>query len=415
VTAAVRTIDLATARRFAIATQRLSGVAPRSSPARVLEVARAIRCVQLDPISVVARSPLLVLRSRLDGFDPKHLDRLLWRDRSLFEYWAHAASIVLTEDYGIHRLLMRTYARNDDGWGKRFVGWVERNDALRRSILRDLRRRGALRLRDFVDNPVSDSWVSTGWTRDRNVDQMIRYLWVRGRVMVALRRGVEKWWDLAERVIPADARAGALREAEAVRRAAELSLRGLGVATAQQIKGHFTVGRYPGLPAVLQRFEREGAIEPVAVTANGTTLPGRWFVHRDDLPLLERIARGRWAPRSTLLSPFDNLIHDRARSQQLFDLNYRMEIYVPKAKRRFGYYAMPLLHGDRFVARVDPAVDRADGRLVLNAVHPETGVRPTRELAAVVASAVHDLAAWAGADRIELAGPAPDAWRRSLG
>jgi uncharacterized protein YcaQ len=411
---ALRIVDLATARRLAVAKQRLSGPAPRSSPAKVLDVARAIRCVQLDPISVVARSPLLVLRSRLGGFEPKHLDRLLWRDRSLFEYWAHAASIVLTEDYAIHRLMMRTYPAND-GWGARFGGWVKRNEALRRSVLRDLRRRGALRLRDFVDNPVSDSWVSSGWTRDRNVDQMIRFLWVCGKVMVAKRRGVEKWWDLAERVIPAEARAGALREAEAVRRAAELSVRGLGVATAQHIKGHFTVGRYPGLPRILERLEREGVIERVAVASDGTTMPGTWFVHRDDRSLLERIERGRWEPRSTLLSPFDNLIHDRARSELLFDLNYRMEIYVPKAKRRFGYYAMPLLHGDRFVARVDPAVDRASGRLTLNAVHPETGVKPTRALAPVVAAAVRELAAWTGSDGIELAGPAPDAWRRYLG
>jgi hypothetical protein len=226
---------------------------------------------------------------------------------------------------------------------------------------------------------------------------MIRFLWVCGKVMVAKRRGVEKWWDLAERVIPAEARAGALREAEAVRRAAELSVRGLGVATAQHIKGHFTVGRYPGLPRILERLEREGVIERVAVASDGTTMPGTWFVHRDDRSLLERIERGRWEPRSTLLSPFDNLIHDRARSELLFDLNYRMEIYVPKAKRRFGYYAMPLLHGDRFVARVDPAVDRASGRLTLNA------------------AAVRELAAWTGSDGIELAGPAPDAWRRYLG
>lgn len=407
---AVRTIDLATARRLAIAKQRLAGAAPRSSPAAVLEVARSIRCVQLDPISVVARSPLLVLRSRLHGFDPKHLDRLLWRDRALFEYWAHAASIVLTEDYPIHRFRMRNYPSRDDGWGTRFGAWVERNQGLRRSILRDLRRRGRMRVRDFDDNAASDSWVSSGWTADRNVNQMLQFLWLRGQVLVAERRGLEKWWDLGERVLPADARSQRIGDLEVTRRAAQHSLRALGVATPLQIRSHFTVGRYPELPRVLAELERRGAIERVEVESR----PGTWHVHRDDLPVLERLERGSWSPRTTLLSPFDNLIHDRKRAAALHDLDYRMEIYVPRAKRRFGYYAMPLLHGDRFVARVDPAVDRERGRLVLNAVHAEDGTRPVRELGSVVAGAIDDLAAWTGATGIELVGPVPSAWRRAL-
>jgi uncharacterized protein YcaQ len=407
----VRTIGLGTARRLAIAKQRLSGAAPRSSPARVLDTVRAIRCVQLDPISVVARSPLLVLRSRMREFDPKHLDRLLWRDHSLFEYWAHAASIVLTEDRAIHTYRMRNYPSRDDPWGVRFAGWVERNEALRRSILRDLRRNGPMRVRDFAGNEVSDSWVSTGWTADRNVNQMLAFLWMRGDVMVARRRGLEKWWDLAERVLPAEPRRERLRAPEVTRRAATLSLRGLGVATAKQIRDHFTVRRYPELPKVLARLEREGVVERVDVEG----LAGEWLVHRDDLPLLERIERGRWQARSTLLSPFDNLIHDRARTLAMFGMDYKMEIYVPAAKRRFGYYAMPLLHGDRFVARVDPAFDREGGRLVLNAVHAEDGVRPSRDLGPVVGDAVRELATWGGAERIDLAGPAPSAWRRALG
>jgi uncharacterized protein YcaQ len=144
-------------------------------------------------------------------------------------------------------------------------------------------------------------------------------------------------------------------------------------------------------------------------------VPGAWYVHRDDLPLLERIERGRWQPRSTLLSPFDNLIHDRARTLAMFGMDYKMEIYVPAAKRRFGYYAMPLLHGDRFVARVDPAFDREGGRLVIKAVSAEEGVRASRDLGPVVGDAVRELATWGGAGRIDLEGPAPSAWRRALG
>ena len=318
----LRTIDIIDARRLTIAKQRLSGRAPRSSPATVLDIVRSIRCVQLDPISVVARSPLLVLRSRLPSFRPEHLDRLLWTDRTLFEYWAHAASIVLSEDYPIHRYQMRTWPPT----GSRFREWAASNDALRRSILREVGRRGPLRLRDLDGNAVSEAWVSTGWTRDRNVDQMVRFLWVQGKVMVSRRRGLEKWWDRADRVLPAEALAGRpLRDAEVTRRAAELSLRGLGVATPAHIKGHFTMDLYPGLPAVLERLQRSKVVEHVELVDDGTRLPGTWYVHRDDLPLLERIQRGRWEPRTTLLSPFDNLIHDRKRSALLFGLDYRMD------------------------------------------------------------------------------------------
>jgi uncharacterized protein YcaQ len=407
---AVRRIDLATARRLAITKQRLAGRAPRSSPARVLDVLRSIRCVQLDPISVVARSPLLVLRSRVHGFDPAHLDRLLWRDRALFEYWAHAASIVLTEDYPIHRFRMRNYPSRDDGWGTRFGAWVERNQGLKRSILRDLRRKGRMRVRDFDGNATSDSWVSSGWTADRNVNQMLQFLWLRGEVLVAARRGLEKWWDLGERVLPAEARAGRIGDLEVTRRAAQHSLRALGVATPLQIRSHFTIGRYPQLPRVLTELERRDVIERVEVES----MRGTWYVHRDDVLELERLERGRWEPRSTLLSPFDNLIHDRKRAAMLHDLEYRMEIYVPKDKRRFGYYAMPLLHGDRFVARVDSTVDREGGRLVVHAVHPENGTAPSRALGPVVSGAIGELAAWAGASRIDLQGQAPSMWRSAL-
>jgi len=233
--------------------------------------------------------------------------------------------------------------------------------------------------------------------------------------MVADRRGLEKWWDLTERVIPAEARRERIGDLEVTRRAAQLSLRALGVGTAAHVKAHFTVRRYPELPRMLAALERAGTVERVEVGNEGSQLPGVWYVHRDDLPLLDRMERGSWEPRTTLVSPFDNLIHDRKRAESMFDLEYRMEIYVPKAKRRFGYYAMPLLHGDRFVARVDSAVDRERGRLVLNAVHAEDGTRPARELGPVVAGAIRELAAWLGVETVELTGPAPPAWRRSIG
>jgi uncharacterized protein len=413
---ALRTIDRSTARRLAITVQRLAGTPPRSSPNAVLGVIRSIRCVQLDPIAVVARSPLLVLGSRVAGFDPKHLDRLLWRDHSVYEYWAHAASVVLTEDHPIHAWYMRQYLRDDgSAWNRRRLDWMAANAKLKRSVLTQVRRDGPVLARRISGGLTGESWRSSGWTNERNVDRMLGFLWASGRVMVAGREGIQKLWDLTERVLPPDAPRERLSDLEVTRRAVDRSLHGLGVGTAKHIRSHFTRDRYPELNRVLAEFERTGRVERVVVQHDGAPMPGTWYVHRDDLPLLERVERGRWEPRAVLLSPFDNLIADRARSELLFDLSYRMEIYVPKDKRRFGYYAMPVLDGDRFVALVDPAMDRANGRLLVRAVHAEPGVRTTRESGRPVAEAVRDLASWLGVTEIELDGSVPAAWRSGLG
>jgi len=378
----------------------------------VLGVVRSIRCVQLDPIAVVARSPLLVLGSRIGGFDPKHLDRLLWRDRAVYEYWAHAASIVLAEDHPIHAWYMRHYARDDgSGWNRRRLDWMAANARLKRSVLAQIRRDGPVLARRISGGLAGESWRSSGWTNERNVDRMLGFLWGSGAIMVAGREGIQKLWDLTERVLSPDAPRERLSDLEVTRRAVDRSLHGLGVGTPQQIKTHFTRDRYPELRRVLAEFERTGRIERVTVEHDGSTVPGTWYVHRDDVPLLDRIERGRWEPRTTMLSPFDNLIADRARSELLFDLSYRMEIYVPKDQRRYGYYAMPVLDGDRFVARVDPAMDRVSGRLLVRAVHPEPQVRITRASGRPVWEAVRSLASWLGATDIELAGPIPAPWR----
>lgn len=381
----------------------------------MLGVIRSIRCVQLDPIAVVARSPLLVLGSRIAGFDPKHLDRLLWRDRSVYEYWAHAASIVLADDHPIHAWYMRQYVRDDgSGWNRRRLDWMAANARLKRSVLAQIRRDGPVLARRISGGLAGESWRSSGWTNERNVDRMLGFLWGSGTILVAGREGIQKLWDLAERVLSPDAPRERLSDLEVTRRAVDRSLRGLGVGTPQQIKMHFTRGRYPELKRVLDEFERAGRIERVVVEHDDRPMPGTWYVHGDDVALLERIERGRWEPRTTMLSPFDNLIADRARSEVLFDLTYRMEIYVPKEQRRYGYYAMPVLDGDRFVARVDPVMDRVSGRLLVRAVHPEPQVPITRSSGRPVWEAVRSLASWLGATEIELDGSIPAPWRGGL-
>jgi uncharacterized protein YcaQ len=415
---AVRTISPTTVRRMAVARQRLAGPsllgAPGSGPEGAMEVIRGLRYVQLDPISVVARSPLLILWSRLGrGFQPAHLDHLLWDEHSLFEYWAYRASIVLTQDFPIFHWVMRGYPTPRYSHGRRTIEWLAHNQALRRHVLRRLRSDGPLRSRDIEDLSAKE-WRSGGWTTGRNVERMIDVLWTQGRVLVTRRDGLTKWWDVSERVLPAWTPRGRLSEPQVVHRASQLSLRGLGVARSRDIRRAFTHDRYPGLDTILPKLERQGLIERVRVADDGVEWPGPWFVHSEDLPLLERLDAGEWEPRTTLLSPFDNLIIDRERSELLFGFRFRMEIYVPKDLRVHGYYALPVLHGDRVIGKIDASMDRKSGRFTIKAVHAEPPARPTRVTGRAVAGAVQELAAGLGASEIVFAGEVPAPWAKDL-
>jgi uncharacterized protein len=390
------------ARRLFIRRQRLTGPRPAADAAGIMETVRDLRCVQLDPISVVDRTHRLVLWSRVGRFDQAELDRLLWQERELFEYWAHCASIVLTEDYPIHNLMMRRYPGLGDGgpqhvvgaWAARTLAWMKDNARLRRYILARLRKEGPLPSRALTEDGLDPkAWVSTGWTSGRNVSRMLDFLWAQGKIMVAGRSGGQKLWDLTERTLPAWAPRERLSPLEVERRGAERALRALGVATARHIQLHFIRGRYRQLPRVLDQLERGGRI----VRAQVDGWPGTWYVHAEDLPLLERID-GEWTPRTVLLSPFDNLICDRARTRRFFDFDYSIEIYTPPAKRKFGYYVLPILHGDRLIGRIDPIMERETGRLLVKAVFAEAGA--PRSAGAAVAAAVEELAAFLGARAI---------------
>jgi uncharacterized protein len=401
-----------TARRLAITGQRLAGPMSPANADGILDVVRALGCLQLDPISAVAPSHQLVVFSRVGPYQRRHLDTLLWEERRLFEAWAHAASVVVTEHFPIHHWIMRRYAAGTWTYAPRALAWVKANDALRRNILRQLREHGPLPSRAFEDRSIV-GWRTTGWNNGRNVGLMLFFLWRTGRLMVAGRQGGQKLWDFAERCLPAWTPRMRLSEPAIVRWAAEVSLRALGIAPAADIGDHFIPGKFPNLAAALLLLEKQGRITPLRVKDTDRSWPGTWYVHADDLALLDRLEMGEWSPRTTLLSPFDNLIRDRSRTRLIFDFDFKMEIYVPAVKRQYGYYVMPVLHADRLVARVDPALDRKSKRLSIRAVSVEPGCDDV-SVACATRDAIARLATFLGVSAVDYDGRVPSRWRRTL-
>ncbi len=408
-----RILSAENARRLAVARQRLAGARPSADAEGILSVVRDLGCLQIDPIMTVARSHDLVLWSRLGTYDPALLDRLLWTERRLFEDWAHCMSIVLMEDYPVFAKLRRDALRIPSVPRTRTRTWASQNLALRRHILARIRRNGPVALRDFEDRSVT-GWRFDGWTSGRNVDRMLGVLWLEGRIMVSSRKNGQKLWDLTERVLPPGVPRSRLGTRELVGVAAQRSLRALGVAEPGHIRQAYIRGSYTDLDRTLSRLARAGEIEAVRIEEDGQSWPGTWYVHGEDLPLLDRIESGSWEPRTVLLSPFDNLLCDRRRAERLFSFHYRVEIYTPRSQRRYGYYVMPILDGDRLVGRIDPEMDRKRMRLNVHAVYAEPDAPRTDEAGRRVAGAVQELADFLGAEETAFAKRVPAPWRAAL-
>lgn len=410
----VRTITPQIARRLAITRQRLAGQETPATPDGILNLIRDLNCVQIDPINAVARTQYLVVWSRLGQYDTEDFHRLLWKDRSLFEYWAHAASIVPTEDYPIHADMMRRYGTSESEWGQRARKWIAENQELYHHILTEIKENGPLPSQAFTDT-TEVGWHSTGWTSGRNVNQMLDYLWSQGKIMVSGRKGLQRLWDLSERHLPEWTPREELEREVVVYRAAQKSLRALGVGTAMHIKRHYIRNRYHNLPVVMKKLEADRRIQRIKVAEADNVWPGVWYIHTDDLPLLDSLEAGDWQPRTTLLSPFDNLICDRDRTELMFDFLFRIEIYVPKAKRQYGYYVLPILHGDQIIGRIDPKMDRKTGQLNIQAVYAEPDAPGNKITARSVSKTIQNLAAFLGADDIIYTGDIPTGWKTALG
>jgi len=280
-------------------------------------------------------------------------------------------------------------------------------------VLSQLQEKGPLPSSNFEDKSV-EAWRSTGWTSGRNVDMMLTFLWAKGEIMVAKRKGNVKYWDLSEHHLPEWVSKEILSDREVSERAAQKSLQALGVAPANQIKRHYIRRCYKDLDKALAELEADGHIISVEIHEDGRTWRGKWYIHANDIPLLERLVEGNWEPRTTLLSPFDNLICDRRRTEQLFNFHFRLEVYFPKSKRKYGCYVMPILHGDHFIGRLDPVIDRKHSVLNINAVFAEPEAPKTREIAQAVANTVNELGDFLGARRIVYGRQIPSGWKREL-
>jgi uncharacterized protein YcaQ len=333
----LKTVTLAQARRIAVRAQVLDGSADG-----VLTTVRRLGFLQIDPISTVAPPQRLVLWSRLGAYDSAELDRLLWKERKLFEWGAFIWPI---EDFPLIRARMRR-RRGKAKYEQRGTEFLRRNARFRRHLLRELEQRGPLLSRE-IEADLMVSRDPHAWWGSRKVTLMLELLEGRGVVAIAGRRGNQRLWDLGERWYP---EAESMPWPEAQRLLAEKRFRALGV-----------------------NFEN-----------------GEWRVHPDaeDGPVPTRV---------TFLSPFDRLIHDRDRAEALWGFRYRLEMYVPKPKREYGYYVLPILQGDRLIGRIDPVLDRKTSVLHIKGIWWEPGVKPVS-----VQKPLRSLATFIGAGSIDM-------------
>ncbi|MBN8839140.1 MAG: YcaQ family DNA glycosylase [Sphingomonadales bacterium] len=356
----VERIGLPLARRIALAAQGFGVKRPElPTAAHLRRTIERLNLHQIDSVNVLARAHYLPAFSRLGGYDRGDLDRLAWgpkRQRKLFEYWAHEASLLPFDTQPLLRWRMAKADRGETGWGRMRLYATERR-AEPMALLDRIRAEGPLAASDFESHKGQ-----SGWWEWSDTKRALEWLFWAGHITTATRRGsFERVYDLTERVIPAEVLARPTpSDAAAHRGLIERAAAAHGIATEGELRDYFRQSPAEARPAI-EALAEEGILIPVSV-------PG-WrqaWLHRD-------ARQPRRIDAQALLAPFDPLIWERDRAERLFGFRYRIEIYVPGEKRQYGYYVLPFLLGDRLVARVDLKADRQARRLIVQSTHLEPG------------------------------------------
>ncbi len=354
----------------------------------VLEVIRRLGALQIDTIHVVARSPYLVLWSRLGAYDPQWLDGLL-AEGALFEYWAHGACFLPIEDYPLYR---RRMVDSDLSSWHHTHDWIAAHREEVERVLAAIRERGPVRSADFERQGGRGS----GWWDWKPEKRALEALFNTGELMIARRERFQRLYDLRERVLPGWDDSGLPSREEVTRALALKAVHALGLATVRWAGEYFYIRRQV-TGVLLEELAAEGALLQAEVEGWGEPA----YVHRDRAALAEVAAAGGLQPElTTFLSPFDPLVSDRGRARAVFGYDFALECYTPAARRRYGYFCLPILRRGQLIGRLDPKAVRSEGRFEVRSLHLEPGVATSDELAADLAGALVDCAAWHGTPEV---------------
>ncbi len=396
-----RRVSLATARRAAIHAQGLDGgwELPTGKEGAARCVAR-LGYVQIDTISVVERAHHHTLWSRQPDYDPDMLHQLQGSDRRVFEYWCHGASYLPIDDYRYYRPRMRAYADS-----ARVREWLNASGKLAEHVLDRIRREGPLTSADFS---APEGRKRGSWWDWKPAKQALETLFSMGELMVSERRNFQRVYDLTERVLPASVRTGMPSSEEVAHFAVQRAVSSRGVVSVDQLRWGW-LSDSTALRGAVESFVSSGEITPVRVPGLELQPQYAWT------EALEAALKTRRRLREVrILSPFDSLVIDRRRLRALFDFDCKLECYFPAPKRRYGYFCLPLLWGDRFVGRLDPKADRKRKALLLRSVLFEPGFGQSERLLPRLAAALRSFAAFNGCEQIVVQKARPAAVRRSL-
>ncbi len=403
------------ARRLFILKQHLQDFkVPGTFGDKVTSLIRDIGYIQWDPVSVVVPSHLISLWSRIGNFDHNELDTLMWKDRDVFLHWTPIAILALTEDYPAFYSLMKRYP---DSLGKSWRSHIEparkfidSHEELREKVLERLKDSPA-DISAFRDLGKRDK-ITDGWSSGNEITTLLYHLHMMGEVMVSGHSGNQNTWALSDQFLPRGVDKTVLPVNQVDKIAAERSVKALGVARQYDINRYFVRGRYSNLGEALSRLEEDSRI--IRVEIEGEPKRDAYYVHSDDVKLLERIGRDRWHPRIKLISPFDNLITIRERTRRMFSFDYTLEQFVPKEKRKYGTYVLPVLWDDRLVGRIDAKLERDRKTLLINSVHAEKGFEESSEIPERLSCVINEFADFLGASTVTYGRNKPQGWERYL-
>ncbi len=399
----VESLSLESARELAIRSQLLDGVAELSAGKRGVEQAiDRLGYVQIDTISVIERAHDHTLWTRVPGYRQRELQQLLAVDRKVFEYFAHGASYLPIEDYRFYLPRMR---RNRESPRPGTRDWVQSNRKVLNDVIDRIRSEGPLASSDFE---APKGHKSSGWWNWKPAKEALEVLHARGELMIVERRNFQRVYDLTERVLSAEIDTRMPTAEEHGRFLVRRALSAHAIATPQEISSHIRWTRLATVRKALTQLQETGEVIQIDSTGWSDEPNYAWTASLKDAGQTEP------DPRLELLSPFDNLVIDRDRIRRLFGFDYRLECYTPAAKRKFGYFVLPVLWGSRLVARLDPKADRQRELLQIRNLVVETGFRLSLEFKHALAQRLIELAEWNGCDQLEFQRTEPGSLARQL-